>query len=332
MIGPIDLICAFFLDLAIGDPRWLPHPVRLMGRLIMRIEAFLRTDLKPESERAAGVLLVLLVVIPVGLVTCLIHRLLLSSSLSLLVIISMAVLVYLVSTTIAVRGLIDSGRLVIESVRDQALAAARRKLSMIVGRDTETLSEEGVLRATIETLAENLSDGVIAPVFYLVVGGLPLAMAYKAINTLDSMVGYRNERYLRFGWASARLDDIANYLPARLTGLLIVCAAFFYSLLQREPNPLGRAHAALSIMKRDGRNHTSPNSGMPEAAMAGALGVQLGGPSTYGGKLIEKPYIGDRADGDYLAASHRAVVLVKMCSTLGVLFGALLLGARTVLW
>lgn len=332
MIGPIDLILAFFLDLAIGDPRWLPHPVRLIGRLISRLETWLRTDLKPGAERMAGVLLVLLVVAPVGLVTYGVHRLLLWPSLNLLVIISMALLVYLVSTTIAVRELVDSGRLVIESVQDQALAAARRKLSMIVGRDTEALSEEGVLRATIETLAENLSDGIVAPLFYLVIGGLPLAMAYKAVNTLDSMVGYKNERYLHFGWASARLDDMANYLPARLTGLLIVAAAFLHAIARRERAPLARARAAFSVMRRDGRNHTSPNSGIPEAAMAGALGVQLGGPSTYGGRIFEKPFIGERANEDYLAAARQTIVLVKACSALGVMLGVVLLGARTVLW
>jgi len=153
-----------------------------------------------------------------------------------------------------------------------------------VGRDTENLNEKGVLKATMETLAENLSDGIIAPLFFLALGGLPLAMAYKAINTLDSMVGYRNERYLEFGRASARCDDLANFIPARITGLLMVAAAPLFAL---------SAKNAWRIMGRDGRNHSSPNSGMPEAAVAGALGVRLGGTNLYGGKPVEKPTIGD---------------------------------------
>ena len=164
---------------------------------------------------------------------------------------------------------------------------------MIVGRDTQHLSEEGVLRATVETVAENLSDGIIAPLFYLAVGGLPFAMTYKAVNTLDSMVGYKNDRYLLFGRASARLDDIANFIPARITGLLVVIAVFLLTLAGKAGRPAINARRALTVMLRDGRKHSSPNSGFPEAAVAGGLGVILGGPSTYGGIVIEKPYIGE---------------------------------------
>jgi adenosylcobinamide-phosphate synthase len=241
---------------------------------------------------------------------------------------SKALLIYLAGTTIALRELVASAKRVIASAEDGILNDARKHLSMIVGRDTEGLSDQGVFRATVETLAENLSDGVIAPVFYLVLGGLPMAIAYKAVNTLDSMVGYKNEKYIRFGWAAAKLDDVANYIPARLSGLLIVLAAFLISLFRETFHSLSLAHRSLRIMLRDGRNHTSPNSGVPEAAMAGALGVRLGGPSTYGGMTVEKPYIGDERNSDYLQASKKAMALVSLASVLSVTAAALVLSLR----
>jgi adenosylcobinamide-phosphate synthase len=331
VIGPFNLICAFFLDLAIGDPRWLPHPVRIIGRGISRMENFLRRNFSEDSGKTAGVFLVISIVVPVAFTAFLLQKALLWSSSDLSIAASMIVLIYLVSSTLAHRELRDSAQLVIESVRDGAFEASRKKLSMIVGRDTENLSQQGVLRATIETLAENLSDGIVAPIFYLAIGGLPLAMAYKAINTLDSMVGYKNERYIRFGWASARLDDIANYIPARITGALIIASAFLYWLMKDLYNSIRITRSALRIMLRDGRNHSSPNSGIPEAAMAGALGVRLGGPSTYGGITIEKPYIGDSLSEDYLTASQHAVAIVSVTSLLAITAAAVILGLRNFL-
>jgi adenosylcobinamide-phosphate synthase len=331
VIGPFDLIFAFFLDLAIGDPGWLPHPVRIIGRGISRMENFLRRHFSEAAEKTAGIFLVISIVIPVAVTAFLLQEALLWSSTDLSIAAGMIVLVYLVSSTLAHRELRDSAQLVIESVKDGALEASRRKLSMIVGRDTENLSEQGVLRATIETLAENLSDGIVAPIFYLAIGGLPLAMAYKAINTLDSMVGYKNERYTRFGWASARLDDIANYIPARITGALIVASAFLYWLMKESHNSLRITRHAWRTMLRDGRKHSSPNSGIPEAAMAGALGVRLGGSSTYGGIIVEKPYIGDSISEDYLAASERAIAMVSLTSLLAVSAAVVILGLRSIL-
>jgi adenosylcobinamide-phosphate synthase len=185
---------------------------------------------------------------------------------------------------LAARSLHRESRLVADALVRGDLVEARRYLSNIVGRDTAELDEAEVWRATVETVAENTSDGVIAPLFYLCIGGPVLAIAYKAVNTLDSMVGYRNERYKSLGWASARCDDLANFMPARLTGLLMVAAAPLFGF------PPGNAWR---IMCRDGRNHSSPNSGIPEAAVAGALGVRLGGASIYSGKRVEKPTIGD---------------------------------------
>lgn len=319
MIGAPELIAAFFLDLVIGDPRWLPHPVRIIGTMIVQLENLLRRLFKEKGERLAGVLLVSFIVLPSVTVTFWVVSLLGQAASGFFAIISKAVLIYCIGTTIALRELIASAKNVISAIKAGTIDDARKKLSMIVGRDTSELSEDGVLRAAIETLAENLSDGVIAPVFYLALGGLPLAIAYKAINTLDSMVGYKNERYIHFGWAAARLDDIANYIPSRISGLLVVAASL---VVQRT---FASARSAMAILLRDGRNHTSPNSGLPEAAMAGALGVRLGGPSTYGGVLSPKPYIGDLRDNDYLSASEKASRIVFTASAIFVIVTAIVL-------
>jgi adenosylcobinamide-phosphate synthase len=319
LIGPFELVAAFFLDLAIGDPRWLPHPVRLIGRSIAFLENAIRSRIQKDRERIAGVLLVVLIVLPAALLAFLIREALLLPGWGILAFAAAAIMVYLVATTIALRELVSSAKLVLSSVKQGDLVAARGNLSMIVGRDTQNLDEDGVRRAVIETVSENLSDGVIAPLFYLAIGGLPLAIAYKAINTLDSMVGYKNEKYLSFGWAAARLDDVANYVPARLTGMLIVLASFCYFLFRQPGSALSLARDAFRVMRRDGRNHTSPNSGIPEAAMAGCLGVRLGGPSTYGGVLVQKPFIGDHRTNDYALASEQSIGIVLLASCIAVL-------------
>jgi adenosylcobinamide-phosphate synthase len=188
------------------------------------------------------------------------------------------------STTLATRGLLDAISRIETPLRSGNLVEARENLAHIVGRDTSALSEDKVLRASLESLAENTSDGVVAPLFYLFLGGIPLAMAYKAVNTLDSMIGYRLERYLYFGRFAARLDDAANFIPARLTAVLMVVATFLVRL---------NAGLALRVLRRDHANHLSPNAGYPEAALAGALGIRLGGPSVYFGKEVWKPTMGD---------------------------------------
>ncbi|MFN3739802.1 MAG: adenosylcobinamide-phosphate synthase CbiB, partial [Thermodesulfovibrionales bacterium] len=232
-IEGVQIGLAFLIDLLVGDPRWLPHPVRFMGFLIERLEFILRKVLRGAFlERIGGLLLVLFMVSFIFLFSCLVVMLygkLLHSLNSLGRVLSSLFFVFLLSTTIATRGLASACIEVIGHLKEGNLFQARRSLSMIVGRDTENLSEEGVLRATLESLSENLSDGVIAPLFYLTIGGLPLAMTYKAINTMDSMIGYKNERYRYFGWAAARLDDIVNYIPARLSAALIIIATFLLS-------------------------------------------------------------------------------------------------------
>ena len=325
MIGPFELIAAFLLDLAIGDPRWLPHPVRLIGRGITFLENAIRSRIQKNHEKMAGVLLVVLIVLPAALLAFLIRETLLLPGPGILAVAAAAATVYLVATTLALRELISSAKLVLASVKQGDLVTARGNLSLIVGRDTQNLDEDGVLRAVIETVSENLSDGVIAPLCYLAVGGLPLAIAYKAINTLDSMVGYKNEKYLSFGWAAAKLDDAANFIPARLTGLLIVLFTFCYFLVRKPGSALSSALDSLRMMGRDGRNHTSPNSGIPEAAMAGALGVRLGGPSTYGGVLVQKPFIGDDRGGNYRDAAERAMAIAAGAAVIAVLASAAVL-------
>ncbi|GBE31155.1 MAG TPA: cobalamin biosynthesis protein CobD [Nitrospirae bacterium] len=323
-ISPFVLGAAFLLDLAIGDPRWFPHPVVIIGFAIGRTEAFLRRFMKTAFlEKIGGIILIALIIVPVFIstyfVTGWLYGLIAGNTYQFIQVrmAAMVVLVCLAASTIAVKGLVDSGNSVIQAVEEGDVEKARRKLSMVVGRDTHNLTEKGILKAATETLAENLSDGIVAPLFYLVTGGLPLAMTYKAVNTLDSMVGYSNERYRCFGWAAAKLDDLANYIPARITGLLVIVAVFVCLRVRKAKGIIMSVRRAWDIMMRDGRKHSSPNSGIPEAAMAGALGVRLGGPSSYGGIIVEKPHIGDDSGTDYVSASKGAVSIVRISSFLG---------------
>jgi adenosylcobinamide-phosphate synthase len=277
-INPYILISAVLLDLLIGDPRWFPHPVVFIGKLITVLEKVLRSAVR--NEMLAGILLLVLTVS----ITISLALALLKGAYTVSPYLGFAIAVILSWSCIAACSLHRESRLVADALGRGDLAAARRYLSFIVGRDTAELDEQEIWRATVETVAENTSDGVIAPLFYLAIGGPVLAIAYKAVNTLDSMVGYKNERYLEFGRASALFDDLANFLPARITGLLMVAAAPLLGLSARE---------AWKIMRRDGRNHSSPNSGIPEAAVAGALGVRLGGTNVYSGIPVAKPTIGD---------------------------------------
>ncbi len=286
------VVAALLLDLLLGDPRWLPHPVRGIGRLITLLEPPLRRCF--GDSRLAGVVLL---IVTVGS-TVLVALALLQTAYHLHRLIGLLVGTLLAWTCLAARSLHAESQLVADALAAGDLDQARYYLSRIVGRDTAGLDAEGIWRALVETVAENSSDGVIAPLCYLILGGPLLAIAYKAVNTLDSMVGYKDERYIRFGTASARCDDLLNLIPARLTGLLMAMAAPLVGL---------DGANALRIMRRDGRRHSSPNSGIPEAAAAGALRVQLGGSSSYGGVVVAKPTIGD-AGQPLSAASYRGAV------------------------
>lgn len=319
------LMIAFVLDLCIGDPVWFPHPVRIIGWGITKLENIIRAVMK-DMERLAGILLVIIIVGITYFFSSLIESILLTPNFSLVTsYILLFVMTFFTSTTIAVKGLIYSANDVLRSTSQNDIEDARVKLGQIVGRDTHALEEKSILRATIETLAENTSDGIIAPIFYFVIGGLPLAMAYKAVNTLDSMLGYKNNKYKNFGRAAARLDDIANYIPSRISGILIAVSS---ALVFRS---LFTVHYSLKTMLRDGRKHPSPNAGIPEAAMAGALGVRLGGPSKYEGLLVKKPYIGEETTEDYLTASEKAINIVKGSSILGVTIASIVLFLRASL-
>ncbi|MEG2096618.1 MAG: adenosylcobinamide-phosphate synthase CbiB [Pseudoflavonifractor sp.] len=276
------LALGFGLDLLLGDPQWLPHPVRAMGRLIALLEPPLRR-LCPKTQRGqrgAGLLLVLLVLgISTGLTAALLW---LCGQVSVwLAFGAEALLCY---QLLATKSLAQASNGVYQALDRQDLPAARGAVAMIVGRDTETLDETGVSKAAVETVAENASDGVVAPLLFMALGGATLGMFYKATNTMDSMVGYQNDQYLDFGRAGALWDDVLNFIPARLAGLLMALSAI----------PAGFDGAnAVRIFFRDRKNHKSPNSAHTEAAAAGALHVQLGGANYYFGQRVEKPTIGD---------------------------------------
>ncbi|NVM23347.1 MAG: cobalamin biosynthesis protein CobD [Desulfobacterales bacterium] len=271
------LPAAFVLDLVIGDPRWLPHPIRLMGKSISSLEKVFRNG--PFSDKTAGALLTMVLVPAVWLVCAAAVKVAHAVNPVFAQVLHVALIFYALSA----KSLKTEAMKVYAALSGGSPDEAKTRLRMIVGRDVTCLDEAGVARAAVETVAENLVDGVMAPLFYAALGGGPLAMAYKMVNTLDSMIGYKNERYKKFGWFAARLDDAANFIPARMSAIVISLAA-----------PLVR-RSCMRTMKtalKDGRKHLSPNAGIPEAAFAGALGIRLGGPNFYEGRLIEKPYIG----------------------------------------
>ncbi|MEC0238405.1 adenosylcobinamide-phosphate synthase CbiB [Paenibacillus dokdonensis] len=276
----VILAAAFILDLLIGDPRWIPHPVIGMGKAIKKLEAWIRRSFQPGNLKRAGVLLPVLVAGGSLVITWALLKLL-----SLIhPWLAWAAEVVLIATTIAVKGLKDAGLEVYRHLKKGDLPAARNSLGMIVGRETSHLDEPEIVRGTVETVAENIVDAVISPLLYALIGGAPLAMAYRAVNTLDSMVGYKNEKYIHLGWASARLDDIANWIPARLTALLLKLSALILRMDYQR---------AFRMVRRDARKHPSPNSGFPESAVAGALGIRLGGMNVYHGVSSFRAYMGD---------------------------------------
>ena len=281
MIGAA-VLGGFVLDLLFGDPAWLPHPVVYMGKAISALERRLRARLPrtPQGELLGGAILAFC--LPVG--TFLLTSLVCLGAAALSPWLGLAVQMFWCGQALAAKGLAQESTRVYRELIKPDLPAARRAVSRIVGRDTQNLTLEGVTKAAVETVAENASDGVIAPLLYMLLGGAPLALTYKAINTMDSMLGYKNEKYLYFGRAAAKLDDVANYLPSRIAGLLWAAAAALTG---------NSASGAWKIWRRDRRKHASPDSAQTESACAGALGVQLAGPACYFGEYYDKPTIGD---------------------------------------
>ena len=278
------IVCGFVLDLLLGDPviPQFPHPVVVMGWFITQLEKRLRRvfPTTPEGELFAG--RVLAAALPMG--TMAVTGLVCWGGAALHPAIGFAFQILWCWQALAMKGLALESRNVHDVLETGDLPAARKAVGRIVGRDTEDLTAEGIIKATVETVAENFSDGIFSPLFYMLLGGAPLAMAYKAVNTMDSMVGYKNERYLNFGRAAAKLDDAANYLPSRVAAFFWIAAS---GLAGQD------ASRAWHIWRRDRRNHASPNSAQCESACAGALGVQLAGPASYFGKVYDKPTIGD---------------------------------------
>ena len=303
------------LDLMVGDPRWMPHPVRLMGLIIHAYERLtLERISSPWIKRTAG--LGLAVGLPLG--AFVVTQGILEWAELVNEQFGMVIWVVLGSTTLAGRDLWDHAIRVHRTLSMGSLVSARVEIGWLVGRDTEALSEQEIVRATVESISENTSDGIVAPLIYLALGGPSCAMAYKAINTLDSMVGYRTDRYRDFGWASARADDLVNWVPARLTAVAMSVAAAIR---------LGSGLSAWRICRRDARRHPSPNSGWPEAAMAGALGVQLGGGNVYGGVLEARARLGDP-----ITPCSMALIPVAL-QVMGMAYGILVMGIMAwVVW
>lgn len=297
----------YLLDLVLGDPNYSFHPVRLIGHLISKVERRLRTG-KSLSHKKEFYYGCLLFVIVVSIATLLPLAALLIAYQVHLVLGFLLELVFCYQL-IATKCLKKESMKVYHALEKKDIEEAKNHLSMIVGRDTKYLEEEGIAKAAVETVAENASDGVVAPLFYMAIGGAVFGFCYKAINTLDSMVGYKNETYLYFGRCSAKADDVVNYFPSRISGLLMVVASALIGLNYKK---------SVQIYRRDGRNHASPNSAQTEAACAGALNVQLAGDAYYFGVRYEKPFIGDKIrtieHKDIVRANH----LLYMTSVLAV--------------
>lgn len=310
----IELTIGYILDMVIGDPNNPLHPVRGIGYVASKFEKIFRFFLK-ENLKLAGLLVWILTVGLVFMVTLGIVKGARVSNIYFGIVLEGILIYFCISS----KGLIVEGYKVIKFLFKDDLEGARKQLAYIVGRDTGSLSKEGVIRAVVETIAENMADGIIAPLFYAGIFGAPLAFAYKAVNTLDSMFGYKNDKYIEFGYFSAKLDDVFNYIPARITGLLIILSSLILGYDYKN---------SLKVFKRDRYNHTSPNSAHPEAAMAGALGVQLGGANYYFGKLVQKPTIGNKTKEIKISDVNKTEKVLYLTSFIGLLIA---LGIRELI-
>ena len=297
MIKAISLLIGWLLDLLLGDPSWLPHPVVGFGKMIAFGERHLN---KGNHRMLKGAIMSFFLIVLVFAIIWLIENQLSIIHYTLSIAFESLLIFYCLAGTTLIREV----RKVFRAV-DRSLDEGRKQVARIVGRDTAQLSAQEIRTAALETLAENLSDGVIAPLFWLAIGGVPAMVAYKMVNTLDSMIGYRTERYKDFGCWAAHIDDVANYIPARITALLMVIAA-------GKPQLLG-------FVWRNGRNHASPNSGYPEAALAGILDCRFGGPHYYFGELFDKPYIGENARELTTADMQKAVRINRIAEVLAII-------------
>ncbi|MBQ9488238.1 MAG: cobalamin biosynthesis protein CobD [Selenomonadaceae bacterium] len=302
----ITAVVAFLIDALIGDPRSKYHPVVPMGNLISFLEKILRRDSDGYIKKICmgGVLVSIVLLVSYGVGVAVVLLASLTGSFTLKIFIEALALSFMISP----RSLADAGRELYFLLTDGNILEARRKVGWIVGRDTAHLNEGEIVRATVETVSENTVDGIISPLFYFAVGGLPLAVAYRAVNTMDSMLGYKNEKYFYFGRVAARLDDVANFIPARITALLFIISAFILNLDYKN---------AFEMMKRDAAKHPSPNGGYAEATVAGALNIQLGGINSYFGVPSFRAYMGDANE---LLNPQHILLTIRLMYTATVIF------------
>ncbi|MCW2278540.1 adenosylcobinamide-phosphate synthase CbiB [Heliophilum fasciatum] len=317
------VLIGLLVDLLLGDPRWLPHPVIGIGRLISLLEKrfYPPPGAAPAIFWQRGALVAMVVVTVTALVAWAAMALIawLSGGASMVMIIAGGIAL---GVALASRSLAEAGREIQQLLEQGQLEEARKQLSYIVGRDTAHLDESEIVRATVETVAENTVDGIVSPLFYAFLAGVPGAYAYKAVNTLDSMIAYRNERYQFFGTFAARLDDVANYLPARLTGFCMIVAGALLG------HPVARM---INTWRRDAAGHPSPNSGIPEAVTAGALGVQLGGQNSYGGVVSYRATMGDPLTKMQARHIGQTIQLMALTTVIVTIVGIALLYAG-LLW
>lgn len=301
----IKILIGYVLDLIIGDPNNPYHPIRYIGKLASFMEKFWRGVLKKNLKMAGLFAWLFIVFITFGITFEIVH---IANKINpILGTLVSGILIYF---CISAKGLRVEGLKVIKILKNGDIVKAREQLSYIVGRDTKNLDEEAIVRAVVETVAENMSDGIIAPLLFAGLYGAPLAFLYKAVNTCDSMFGYKNDKYKDFGFFPAKLDDLFNYIPARLTAYLIVVASFILKLNFKE---------SFKIYKRDRYNHSSPNSAHPEAAVSGALGIRLGGANYYFGKIVEKPTIGDAKKKIEILDVYKTNNILDIVSFLGMI-------------
>ena len=315
LILVIKIWIAYVLDLIFGDPQNIIHPVQIIGKMINIGEKSLLGK-KYKSDRKykffAGMILNITVISLTYGITYLIPR---TSENSIILTVAE---IYLMYTVFSINSLAREGNRVYNILKEGNIERARKDLSYLVSRDTGTMDEKMIIRSTMETISENTVDGIVAPMLYMFLGGLPLSMTYKAINTFDSMVGYKNEKYMDFGKFSAKLDDVANFIPARITGILIVIGSIILGYDYKN---------SLKVFIRDRKNHSSPNSGHAEAGVAGALGVQFGGRVSYFGKEVDKPVIGDKIKDFELEDIKKNIKIMYVASFLSlIVFSVISLG------
>jgi adenosylcobinamide-phosphate synthase len=304
MLLAAKITAGFLLDMFFGDPYSFPHPVRFIGKLIESLEPVLR---KLNRDKFAGILLTLITVSITFILTYYLTA------------VSVIIEIIIIYTVFSARCLADEAKDVYRALEKNNILEARKRVSFLVSRDTAELDEKAVIRAAVETVSENIVDGIISPMFYLFIGGAPLGMAYKAASTLDSMVGYKNAKYINFGWASARFDDLLNFIPARITAFLLLPAAALVCGMS--------AGNAFRVMLRDRRKHSSPNSAHAESAVAGAIGCRLGGPAKYFGEIVDKPYIGDAIKEIDKEDILKSIRLMYAASFTGLLLGCIIVVA-----